>query len=145
MADTELNVKSGKWDLKYHLLLLSQLMHFLCVSVAFLSLLPMGTSPNPWILTLLWTVLSANILGPTSADLEPVQIHRQVDIFLSCSAPSFTGNNRIRASQTASSWQYQSNRRRLLHPPLSPACFRRASLICRGCRDVVVFFFHFSI
>lgn len=91
--------------------------------MSFASLSPSLTvaSPNPR-LWLLRTVVPAS-LPQWQTDLEAVQIQRQVDVCLSCSTPSITGDNPIRPSRTASSWQYQrqGERRRLSPPPSEPS------------------------
>lgn len=119
MADTAVNVKSGKCDLKYHLLLFITVNAFPVNVIRFPLPLAHGGFTKSATLTLLLTDVPAS-LPQWQTDLEAVQIQRQVDVCLSCSTPSITGDNPIRPSRTASSWQYQrqGERRRLSPPPL---------------------------
>lgn len=105
-----MNVKSGKCDLKYHLLLFIAVNAFPVNVTRFPLPLADGGFTKSTALTLPRTVLSAAL---------PRWIQGQVDVFLSCSTPSITGDNPIRPSPTASSWQYQRHgeRRRLSPPP----------------------------
>lgn len=122
-----MNVKSGKCDLKYHLLLFITVNAFPVNVIRFPLPLAHGGFTKSTTLTLLRTVLSA-ALPRWQTNLEAVQIHRQVDICLSCSTPSITGDNPIRPSQTASSWQYQrQGERRCPSPPLSEPSVRQTS------------------
>lgn len=120
-----MNVKSGKCDLKYHLLLFIAVNAFPVNVIRFPLPLTHGGFTKSTTLTLLQTVLSA-ALPRWQTDLETVQIKRQVDVFLSCSTPSITGDNPIRPSPTASSWQYQRHGEwRRLSPPPSETSVRR--------------------
>lgn len=88
-----MNVKSGKCDLKYHLLLFITVNAFPVNVIGVPLPLAHGGFTKSTTLTLLRTVLSVHPRPPT--DPEAVHIHRQVDVCVSPSTPSTAGDNSI--------------------------------------------------